>query len=36
MAKLVPNDYDRIRDGAEVEVINSAILGQRRDAPRIL
>lgn len=24
MAKLVPNDYDRIRDGAEVEVINSA------------
>eukprot|EP00438_Fugacium_kawagutii_P016191 Skav225043 [mRNA] locus=scaffold2061:378863:387624:+ [translate_table: standard] len=27
MAKLVPNDYDRIRDGAEVEVINSAILG---------
>ena len=27
MAKKVPNDYDRIRDGAEVEVINSAFLG---------
>ncbi|CAJ1384824.1 unnamed protein product [Effrenium voratum] len=24
MARKVPNDYDRIRDGAEVEVINSA------------
>ncbi|CAK9103175.1 Regulator of nonsense transcripts 1 homolog [Durusdinium trenchii] len=28
MAKLVPNDYDRIRDGAEVEVINSACKGE--------
>lgn len=30
MAKKVPNDYDRIRDGAEVEVINSAFLGDRQ------